>query len=536
MKFSKIEIKNIQKTLYRNLKKRAYSYEGVLSNELKLYRRSQDKYAKRDFKFSTSEELLTKIKNSEIIYLGDIHTLDQNTKNLERIFRFLNESNEKMAFGLEFIFASQQPKIENYLKNHITELEFLESINYENSWRFPWKHYKIFFEFSKKHKIPILALNSHGPLKERDEKAAKIISDFKNTNKDHKILVLFGELHIIPDKIPKMVSDLTKGTLNQLIIHQNLDDVFWKINNTENSIIKFAENEYSLQVSPPWIKYESMICWWENIINDPEHDLHEVILEKEVESLSSEVNEKLLFFAQLTNQTLELGIQKEDLENFNIYNAQNLNPILKKIKLLKKTNLESFLKKLITNGIFFKLPLSLEYYCPNYSTNKIAGISGVHLRSILLKNYFPTKGNLEYFLHFLGNFFASYLSVKIFNPYKKCDLYADILKKSKSDSTLQSEKKILVFSLFLLENLEKKELQITLFDQKTIFEVYFSARIIGYFLAEIFHQKIDSISSRNKLFVKKAIFTKPLTLEDFYKLSEIIFSGEDIKTFTKRYF
>lgn len=536
MKFSKIEITNIQKTLYNNLKKRAYSYEGVLSDELKSYRKAQNKYAKRDFKFTTSEDLFAKIKNSDVIYLGDIHTLDQNTKNLERIFRFLKDSNEKIAFGLEFIFTFQQPKIEYYLNNHITELEFLESINYEHSWKFPWKHYKIFFEFSKKHKIPILALNSQGSLKKRDEEAAKIISNFKEKNKDHKILVLFGELHIIPDKIPNIVSNLSKGPINQLIIHQNLDDVFWKIKNTDSSIVKFSENEYSLQVSPPWIKYESMICWWENIINDPEYDLHEYILEKGVESHSSEVSEKLFFFSQLVNQTLELGVQKRELENFNILNSQNLNPILKKVKSLKNSILEIFLKKLLTNGIFFKLPYTFEYYCPNYSTNKIAGISGVHLRSILLKNYFPFKKKPELFLHFLGNFFASYISVKIFNPYKKCDLYFDIVKKIISESTPKSEKKILLHSKYILDNLDKKNFPKELFDQKSPFELYFSARIIGYFLGEVFHQKLDSLSMKHKLFVKKAIFMKPLLMEDFYDLSEILLSGQNLKNFKKRYF
>ncbi len=536
MKFSKIEITNIQKTLYKNLKKRALSYEGAISDELKSYRKAQNKYAKRDFQFSTSEELFSAITNADVIYLGDIHTLDQNTKNLERIFRFLIDTKEKIAFGLEFIFTSQQSKIEYYLDNHITELEFLESINYENSWRFPWKHYKTFFEFSKKHKIPILALNSRGSLTKRDEEAAKIITNFKKKNENHKILILFGELHIIPNKIPQIVSSLTKKSLKQLIIHQNLDDVFWKIKNTELSIIKFSENEYSLQVSPPWIKYESMICWWENIVNDPEYDLHEYILEKGVESLSSEVGEKLIFFAQLTNQTLELELDNGSLENFNIHNSQNLNTVLKKVKSLDQYSLDSFYKDLITHGIFFKLPFSFDYYCPNFHSNKIAGIAGVHLRSISLKNFFPHEGKINFFLYFFGDFFASYFSVKIFNPYKKCDLYLDIVKKCDSPSLPISEKKIFINAKKLLDRLDSKNLEKDLPEIKNLMELYFTARIIGYFFAEIFHQKIDLIDKKNKLYVKNVIFLKPLNEQEFYQLSDILFMGQDLKKLKKRYF
>ena len=536
MKFSKEEITNIQKTLYKNLKKRAISYEGPPSKELLAYRIAQRKISNRDFSVSNSEELFKKIGASDIIYLGDIHTLDQNSKNLERIFRFLKSSNEKFAFGLEFVLRSQQQKIDNYLKNHITEFEFLDSINYEKSWKFPWKHYKKIFYFSKKYKIPILGLNSQGTLKERDLEAAKLIANFKKNNPSYKILVLFGELHIIPSKIPMIVSSLYSDSLDHLIIHQNLDDIFWKIKTLDHSIIKFNENEYSLQVSPPWIKYESMINWWENIINDPEYDLHEYILERGVESLSSEAGEKLLFFAKTINNTLELGIKIEELANFNILSLKNLKTLLSKIKKFKNPEFEKFLKELITNGIFFKLPFSFDYYCPNYSSNKLAGISGVHLRSILINNYFPEKSKTDTFLHFLGNFLASYISVKVFNPYKKCDLYCEIEEKCNSKNLPLIEKNVFVFSKLILDKLFTNSLEKYIFESKDLLELYFSSRIIGYFFAEVFHQQMETFSEEDKHFITSITFKKALQFDDLQVLYKVLFNKKDLKKFKKRYF
>ncbi len=536
MKYSKEEILKIQKSLYKNLKKRASTYEGHPSKELVSYRLDQKKASTREFTISTSEQLFSKIKKSDIIYLGDLHTLDQNTKNLERILRFLKESTNKFAFGLEFVHKSQQQKIEFYLNGHLTELEFLDSINYEKSWKFPWKHYKTLFDFAKKFKITTLALNSHGSLSQRDQVAAKIIVDFREKNEKNKLLILFGELHIVSDKIPHLVNSLSKSPPQQLIIHQNLDDIFWKIKGLEPSIIKFNENEFSLQVSPPWIKYESMINWWENIINDPEHDIHDYIIEKGTEALSSEAGEKMLFFAQTLNKTLNLEISNYDLENFNILKSNNLNPVLKKIKSLKNTPIELFFKKLLTNGIFFKMPHTFDYYFPNFISNKIAGISGVHIRSIMLNNNYPPLKKSAHFLHYFGNFMASYISVKIFNPYKKCDLYLDIEKKSTLNTIPDSEKKIFAHSKMILDKLDAKELEPDLFKEIDYFGLFFSSRLIGYLFGEVFHLQLETLIPENKKIITDYAFKRILTIEDLNIIHDILFKKNELRDFKKRFF
>jgi hypothetical protein len=279
-----------------------------------------------------------------------------------------------------------------------------------------------------------------------------------------------------------------------------------------------------------------MINWWENIINDPEYDLHEYILERGVESLSSEAGEKLLFFAKTINNTLELGIPGEELANFNILSLKNLKNLLGKIKKFKNSEFENFLKELITNGIFFKLPFSFDYYCPNYSSNKIAGVSGVHLRSILIKNYFPENSKMDTFLHFFGNFLASYISVKVFNPYKKCDLYFEIEEKCNSKILLFVEKNVFIFSKQVLDKLSINCLEKTIFESKDLFELYFSSRIIGYFFAEVFHQQMETFSEKEKQFITSLSFKKPLQFDYLQGLYKILFNGKDLKKFKKRYF
>jgi hypothetical protein len=264
---------DLHKSIYKHLKKRAQGLEGGVSRELKSYQRNQRKYAKRPFKTVDADELFKAIRSSQVVFLGDFHSFDQNSRNLERLTRELIKQKNKFCLGVELVQEKNQESIEKYLKHQITELEFLEEIEYHDSWRFPWTYYRPFFEMARKHQLPIIGLNSEGNLQERDHRAAEILGSFIENNPQERMLVLIGELHIVPNKLPEKVAKKVENTLpdyKATIIHQNLDEVYWKLHEIEiekhNQIIQFNEWEYSLQTSPPWIKYESMIYWYETSV------------------------------------------------------------------------------------------------------------------------------------------------------------------------------------------------------------------------------------------------------------------------------
>ena len=69
-------------TIYKQLRKRAQSLEGEVSKELKSYERNQRKFASREFTGATHEELFSSIRDSHVVFLGDFHSFDQNSRNL----------------------------------------------------------------------------------------------------------------------------------------------------------------------------------------------------------------------------------------------------------------------------------------------------------------------------------------------------------------------------------------------------------------------------------------------------------------------
>ncbi|MBT7768071.1 MAG: hypothetical protein HN730_13015 [Bdellovibrionales bacterium] len=457
----------MHREIYQYMRKKALSYEGGESKELTQYQRAQKKLSQRSFENSSQKELARAIDSSQIIYLGDFHTFDQSGRNLLRLLRPLVQSQTPLALGFEFINYEHQHHLEYYAEKTISELEFLDAINYHESWHFPWNHYRQILKIAQKHQLPMLALNSTGSLSERDQLAANTLYHFLLENPEAKLLIFFGELHIMPDRLPKQLQQLfTTKAPKSLIIHQNLDEVYWRQGREQGRklVVKFNPQEYCLMTSPPWIKYESMIYWYENLCDDPEFDIHEYLVEKGLKTFNSNSNDNFLLVCQEILRALQLRskITKEELENYNLYDHRKMTFILDKVKRLPQKNLINFYKKMLLTGKIFKVPFSHNLYCPNYSINRLSFLAGAHIFDLLTHNstycyeqQALSGSQVDKLSHFLNLNTLSYLSSKIINPFRKCDLYQDIISQIDSPQTNTTTKRHLQLAITILNGTSK---------------------------------------------------------------------------------
>lgn len=538
----------LQKSLFDYMKKKALSYEGELSSEFQKYHRDQRKSAKRDFEVSDLKVLLKSIQGSDLVYLGDFHSFDQSSRNLERLLRNLVKTkSRKLALGVEFVHIEFQNAINQYLDNLITEYEFLETINYHESWRFPWNHYRIFFQMAKKNNLKIIALNSSGTLTERDNTAADIISDYCNENPNTTLLVLFGELHIVPDKLPKLVEDRLPKT-NCTIIHQNLDEVYWKSmedgHHEENQIIRFNEFEYSLQTSPPWVKYESMIYWYENIVEDPDFEIHEYIMDTGLMAFNSSVPENFLYISEKVADALQLEIPGAELEDFNLYDHSRLEYMLDTIEGLEKNPLRTFYKKLLTRGRSFKVPFRSILYCPSYSINRLSFLAGIHIQNIIMKSkdskheHVLESGNKgDVLLYFIYKMCMAYFSSKIINPYRKCNLYKDIQREFTNKNTSALRKNILETALQCIDANESRDQFIKdIAKGKTLYHLHQASRLIGYFLGDLLYDEFYARKNQKLSNLMKTLLECPFNEKSFDSFKWSILPRADYKNLKKRFF
>jgi hypothetical protein len=540
------DIVRMHREIYHYMRRKALSYEGHGSKELNRCRRTQKKLSERPFQNSKQSELARAIDQAQIIYLGDFHTFDQSGRNLLRLLRPLVRSNTPLALGFEFIHHEHQHYLEYYSQGTISELEFLDAINYHESWHFPWNHYRQILKIACKNELPMLALNSEGTLSERDQFAAKTLHHFLQDNPEAKLLVFFGELHIMPDRLPQQLSSLSgEHPPKQLIIHQNLDEVYWRQEEERDHklVVKFNQEEYCLMTSPPWIKYESMIYWYENLCDDPDFDIHEYLVEKGLKTFNSNTNDNFLLICNEVLRALQLEsrMNREELENYNLYDHRKMTFILDKVEQLPRKNMVSFYKKMILRGKIFKLPFTPNLYCPNYSINRLSFLAGVHIFDILaggVKSDYERRAlsgcQEERFTYFLNMNTLSYLSSKLINPFRKCDLYQDILVLIDSPQTAESTKRHLQLAITIF-NGTPEQLNSHLKGYPLII-LNRAAKTISYLLGDTLYEQFFRKSPKQFHKIVESIVLTPIPSGHTHKLISSILPDESYQQQSKRFF
>lgn len=538
-------------TTYKNInnymKSKADSYEGHASKELVRYREEYIEYSDRDFETINPDTLIQLVSCKDIIYMGDFHTFDQNSRNFQRILKSLNNTKQKIAIGLEVVHYQNQEIIEQFLNRFITELEFLDMINYKDSWKFPWNQYKLIFDFAKAANIEIIALNSTGELPDRDKKAASIIKQYYNENENTKLLVFFGEYHILPNKIPFLVNAYLGGNPSYIIIHQNLDIPFWKLNkddlNFNQHVLKFNDKEFSLQTSPPWIKYESLIYWYENLYEDPEYDIHEYMIESGMLAFNANAQDTFLFICQKIKESLSLtNIHESNIEDFNLYDYQKISIIIERVEKLKDQSMVNFYKKRIEKGRIFKIPYTSDFYCSSYSLNRVSYLAGIHLLNIAngelddqYENIIFTQDKTPFFIFYTLFCLFGYFCSKIMNPYRKCDLYKD-LKNQSEYIKLKQNKKHNFMNVIKVLDLDTNESIVNCLSPFNHNDLYAQARITGHLLGDIIYDQYYKTNHQDFSKIKELLFNNNFRESNFKELLKLVLPDKSYQKNAKRFF
>lgn len=528
----KKQLNDLRRKIYRNLKQKAYSLEGSVSEELIAYRDDQLSFSKRPFSPSNIEALKKSVLSSNVVYLGDFHTFDQNIRNVLRILRVSAQENRKCIIALEMVDARYQYCIDAYMEGHLTELEFLESVHYHDSWRFPWTHYKLVFELAKESDARILAINTRGGLRERDEFAAETLAKTLEREPKTHIMVVYGELHISPNKIPALLSSKRPDTI-QTIVHQNLDEVYWtmKEESANDPIIAFSEREFCINSAPPWVKYESMIYWYENLDSDPDFDIHEYIIEKGKKIFSEDTHENFLGICLELVNIANVNISEEELEDFNLHDHTGLEFIEEKIEELGDKQLLEFYQELIATGQSFRLPSGKVFYCSSYSMNRISYLAGIHIFHSYLecidqkRSKISKDPKLLASLFILESMYAFFFS-KIMNPHRKCEMYWNLKK-----SFHTTGNKAMEASLKILDGEDLSET----IRAYSLFDIHQMAQYVGHIFGEYIYLRLFQMDE-SELKLQEDFLDKGLNAQTFDTIRKILLKDLDYKSHKKRYF
>jgi len=265
---------------------------------------------------SYPRELLERVAASQIVYVGDFHTLVQSQKFLVRLIEQLHKAPEvaqrKLVVAMEAFPASRQQEVDQYLRGDLLFDEFLSAVDYRRTWSFAPDGYKAILDTCHDLGVRVLAVNTFPRRKEddlerRDAAAARLICRAHVADPEALIVVFFGDLHIATSHLPGRVVDLLGKqhiTIRDLIVYLNSETIYWQLakGGLEYlvNVVKVDSRRFCAINATPLAKYDSYLRFVEGLVDDDDEDDGEegflagsVVVEDQVRDLAIRIGEYL---------------------------------------------------------------------------------------------------------------------------------------------------------------------------------------------------------------------------------------------------
>lgn len=284
------ELQQLQRGIYLSLQKEAASLLGRTPPGIRLYEKTYQKELarlERHVRPVPVARLVARAKNADVLLIGDYHTYGQSQRAVLRLLRELAEEIQPrdLVLGVECIASHQQHHLDRWMRGQISEDTFLRAVNYDETWGFPWDHYRGLFHFARDNGMEIVALNRPrdllpplaalpvarpaGDLGARDEWAAGLIVDELLRPRPRKFVAIYGEYHLSPSHLPAAIRAIAgrSGVAEPklLMLHQNRDELFWKLATKgieqHAHLVELGQSHYCIFSGTPWTKLQSLVNW-----------------------------------------------------------------------------------------------------------------------------------------------------------------------------------------------------------------------------------------------------------------------------------
>ncbi len=406
------ELLAIQKRLFKinqNIIK-----QSTLQGDRHLHR-YQQRYLKAvaDYKKTVQvEELKKSILAADIVLVGDYHTNRQSQRAFLRLLRQLLGEQRPFGICLEMIHRSKQKYVDQFLRDKIDEANFLKKIQLKKHFYFElWSHFKSIFTFAKQNNIPVYGLESaqsFAGLPKRDEAMAKTLIELKQQNPEKLLMVLVGDLHLVPAHLPKMIQKFGKSQHPKvLLIYQNSEKIYWKLAELGTAdkieIVQIDERSYCLMNTPPIVCQQSFLSWLDHEeafdISDARHQFLEL----------------MEYIAQFLN--LRIPDNKEDVEIFTWKDLSFLDDLEQEADFTQR-EIRQMIRKIESSESFY-LEKRKWVYLGNLSLNHAAEQASICLKHLLAGTLRPRTGFDAFYVQVLQDALG-FLGSKLFNHKRKC--------------------------------------------------------------------------------------------------------------------
>jgi len=210
-----------------------------------------------------SEQLKSQIVKADIVLVGDYHALPGSQRFTASLVEQLALEGRPVVLGLETIFARDQRILNEWWRREIDEAELRERIRFDLDWGYDWQPFYELLVCAREHAEGIYGLDCMPredlrKIGARDRHAIHKISEIRQRHPRAAIIVAFGESHLAPGHIPRLLREqLPEQCI--LTILQNVDSLYWQAagENQATNAVQVSEDVVCVFNSTPLEKYEN---------------------------------------------------------------------------------------------------------------------------------------------------------------------------------------------------------------------------------------------------------------------------------------
>lgn len=200
---------------------------------------------------------------ADILLVGDYHALPSCQQFAAELVENLRAAGHEVILGLEMIFAREQRLVDEWHHGHLDDEELRQRMRYDQQWGYEWEPTRELLVRAKGAGALVRGLDClpRGDLRRiarRDRHAALEIADIRLDHPQAKIVVLFGESHLAPQHLPKLVRAALPNE-RVLTVLQNVDALYWQASGELGDAVRAVrvdDNTVCVFNATPLEKYE----------------------------------------------------------------------------------------------------------------------------------------------------------------------------------------------------------------------------------------------------------------------------------------
>lgn len=263
----------LQRGVHRRLQAEVRAFTGGNSPAIERYYREYTREFKRYQSVSSYGELHQTLLDSDLVLIGDYHTLRQSQQAALRLLQRAAADSRPACLGVEMILAEHQECLDSYMAGTLSDGDFLRAVQYHRTWNFDWENYRPLFAEARRLGVRVLGINhpARGPrsrIQERDGRIAESLGAILQARPEARLLVLIGDLHLASNHLPRAL-DRRLGLLGlqprRLLVYQNSDTLYWSLaergSEVETQVVRLGRGRYCVMEVPPYVKLQSYLSW-----------------------------------------------------------------------------------------------------------------------------------------------------------------------------------------------------------------------------------------------------------------------------------